>query len=97
MVEAGLLPLPRLIQMLPKVRAVVFMGRKARPQVASLKLGLERFTTPHPSPLFVNNKPGNRSIWKMLREAAGFLENPASSGKQPLDTSCVSKGVGSKL
>jgi len=92
--EDGLVPLPRLIQLLPKLRAVVFMGRKAetaRAQVALLRPDLALFTTPHPSPLFVNRFPGNREVLlKAFQEVARFLEGPASAdqgARQALTTS----------
>ncbi|MDR5750210.1 MULTISPECIES: uracil-DNA glycosylase [unclassified Caballeronia] len=88
--EAGLAPLPRLIQMLPKLRAVVFMGRKAekaRPQVARLRPDLALFSCPHPSPLFVNNRPGNREIiLNVFREAAQFLDEASRVAAKSLDT-----------
>jgi uracil-DNA glycosylase len=76
--EQGLKPLPRLIQMLPKLRAVVFMGKnaqQARPQVAALRPDLRLFACAHPSPKVINTRSGNRGgILTVLREAAAFLE-----------------------
>lgn len=76
--EQGLKPLPRLIQMLPKLRAVVFMGKnaqQAQPQVAALRPDLRLFACAHPSPKVINTRPGNReAILAVLREAAAFLE-----------------------
>ena len=70
--EAGLLPLPRLLELLPNLRVVVFVGKKAekaRKQVSNLKPTLTLFTCPHPSPMFVNRLPGNREkILAVLRE-----------------------------
>ena len=75
--EAGLAPLPRLIQMLPNLRAVVFMGKNAetaRPQVARVRSELALFTCPHPSPLFVNRRQGNREIiLNVFRQVTQFL------------------------
>ena len=90
--EAGLKPLPRLLALLPKVKTVVLVGRKAeraRPQINGNKYRV--FASPHPSPLFVNNAPGNRekilSIFHQVRESivqpgaeAGGPENRGSSG-----------------
>ncbi|WP_063812489.1 uracil-DNA glycosylase [Burkholderia cepacia] len=76
--EQGLRPLPRLIQMLPKLRAVVFMGKsaqQAQPQVAALRPDLRLFACAHPSPKVINTRPGNRgAILTVLREVAAFLE-----------------------
>lgn len=73
--EAGLKPLPRLLELLPKVKVVVLMGRKAeraRPQINGIKYRV--FTSPHPSPLFVNNAPGNREkILSVFRQVAESL------------------------
>jgi len=78
--EDGLKPLPLLIEMLPKLRAVVFMGKdaqQAHPQVASLRPDLALFACPNPSPLFVNNQPGNRDvILGVLQKVARFLDEP---------------------
>lgn len=58
---AGLKPLPRLLELLPKVTTVVLLGRKAENARAQFNSEQYRvFTSPHPSPLFVNNAPDNR-------------------------------------
>ncbi|MFM0516002.1 MULTISPECIES: uracil-DNA glycosylase [Caballeronia] len=82
--EQGLKPLPRLIQMLPKLRAVVFMGKnaqQAQPQVAALRPDLRLVACAHPSPKVLNTRPGNReAILAVLREAAAFLNQfPSAS------------------
>ncbi|MBC8752413.1 MULTISPECIES: uracil-DNA glycosylase [Paraburkholderia] len=81
--EQGLKPLPRLIQMLPKLRAVVFMGKnaqQAQPQVAALRPDLRLFACAHPSPKVINTRPGNReAILTVLRGAATFLEQAPST------------------
>jgi len=59
--KAGLQPLPRLLTLLPKLSAIVLVGRKAERAASQLRdepLGI--FTSPHPSPVFVNRAPGNR-------------------------------------
>jgi uracil-DNA glycosylase len=75
--EAGLRPLPRLLDLLPNLRAVVFLGKKAekaRPEVERLRPKLSLFVSPHPSPLFVNHTRGNRDrILAVLREVAGCV------------------------
>lgn len=72
--EAGLKPLPRLLELLPRVRTVVLVGRKAeRAQPHINEVRYRVFTSPHPSPLFVNNAPGNRerllSAFRQVRDA----------------------------
>ncbi len=61
--QAGLLPLPRLLGLLPKLRVVVLVGRKA--ERASLEITRARpeltlLACPHPSPMYVNRAAGNR-------------------------------------
>lgn len=70
---AGLKPLPRLLKLLPKVTTVVLLGRKAEKARAQFNPTKYRvFTSPHPSPLFVNNAPGNRekllSVFRQISE-----------------------------
>jgi uracil-DNA glycosylase len=72
--ERGLRPLPRLLDLLPKLEAVVFVGRKAekaRPEVERLRPNLSLFNCPHPTPMFVNHACGNRDrILAVLRDVA---------------------------
>lgn len=76
-IEAGLPALKGLLALLPKLRAVVLIGRKAERAasfISQLRPELRVFRSPHPSPLFVNNSPGNRDrILGVLREAAACL------------------------
>ncbi|WP_430226941.1 uracil-DNA glycosylase [Paraburkholderia tropica] len=86
--ELGLKPLPRLIQMLPKLRAIVFMGKnaqQAQPQVAALRPDLRLFACAHPSPKVINTRPGNReAILTVLREVAELLEHaPGATLHEP--------------
>ena len=75
--EAGLQPLPRLLALLPKLRAFVLLGRKAeRAAVAitSVRPGLKLFICAHPSPLYINNAIGNRDkILTILRLVSAHL------------------------
>ena len=75
--EAGARSLERLLNLLPRLRCAVFLGAhaaKAGPLVARLRPGLETFTVPHPSPMFVNRAPGNWGrILSVLRTVAGTL------------------------
>ena len=78
-IQSALEPLGELLALLPRLRAVVFIGKKAAagaPFVARLRPDLRQFTTPHPSPLFINNRPGNRErILIVLRDVALFLRD----------------------
>lgn len=58
----GLESLKSLLDLLPKIQRVVFVGRKAqkaRPLLDPARY--ELLSCPHPSPVFVNRKPGNRA------------------------------------
>ena len=73
----GIRRLPRLIPLLPKLRAVVFVGRKAehaRETVARLIHDIKTFYCPHPSPQCLNTVPANRQrILDVLREVATLI------------------------
>ena len=61
----GLAYLKALIGLLPRLQCIILLGRNTaamRPKIAELS-PVPIFETPHPSPLFVNNKPGN---WNLL-------------------------------
>lgn len=77
-IEAGIPALVRLLALLPRLRAVVLLGAKAaraEDVVSRLRPGLRLIRSPHPSPLYVNNAPGNRGrILTALLEVARFLE-----------------------
>jgi uracil-DNA glycosylase len=81
-IEAGIPSLVRLLDLLPRLRAIVFVGEKAARAdevIAKLRPGLRRFRSPHPSPLYVNNAPGNRDhILSALRRVARFLDGDES-------------------
>ena len=75
----GLRPLPRLLALLPKLREIVLVGRKAEKAAAQLdRNSYAVFTCPHPSPMFVNNAPGNRGkILAVLRQLVVQQRVPA--------------------
>jgi uracil-DNA glycosylase len=77
-IEAGLPSLTRLLALLSKLKAVVLVGRKAERAaslVSELRPEVRVFRSPHPSPLFINNAPGNRDrILSVLREAAACMD-----------------------
>ncbi len=76
--EAGLQPLPRLLALLPKLRTVVLLGRKAeraKAAIASVRPDLKLFIRAHPSPLYVNNAIDNREkILTKLRQVNEYLQ-----------------------
>lgn len=77
-IDAGAPSLGRLLALLPRVRAVILIGRKAERAaglIARLRPDIRIFRSPHPSPLFVNHAPGNRErILDVLREVARYLK-----------------------
>lgn len=77
--EAGLRPLPRLLALLPNLQAVVLLGRKAEAAARHLPHGAYSvFKCPHPSPLYVNNAPGNRGkILAALMQVRAAVVQPA--------------------
>lgn len=77
--EQGLKPLPRLLDLLPCIKTIVLLGRKAeraRSQIDLMKYRV--FISRHPSPLFVNNAPGNRqkilSVFRQVRESVAVSD-----------------------
>ncbi len=75
-IQAGLKPLPRLLTFLPSLKAIVLLGRKAEKAIKQIDQSKYRvFVSPHPSPLFVNNAPGNRGkLLSVLHEVRMYLE-----------------------
>lgn len=76
--EEGLQPLPRLLALLPKLQAVILLGKKAEKAaatIASVRPDLKLFLCAHPSPLYVNNAIGNREkILNTLRQVGEYLQ-----------------------
>lgn len=77
-IKAGIPILARLLEFLPKLRAIVLIGRKAEQaeeSIQRLRPSIRIFRSPHPSPLFINNAPGNRtrilSVLKSVAEDVG--------------------------
>jgi hypothetical protein len=81
--QTGIRELPRLFSLLPRLCAVVLVGRKAeqaRSAVRHLipKVGI--FECPHPSPQCVNTDPANRQrILNVLHEVASFAISCANA------------------
>ena len=65
-VEDGKAYVPRLLEMLPRLKVIALVGRKAQGIRAWLESGTNHgfkvLEVPHPSPLFVNRLPGNRDL-----------------------------------
>ena len=78
-VASGSSSLSRFLDLLPKLRVVVLMGRNAQrgeKLIRSLRPEVHILKSFHPSPLFVNNRPGNRDlILDVFREAGTLLNN----------------------
>lgn len=78
-IASGSSSLARLLDLLPHLRIVVLVGRKAERangMILQLRPKMQIFKSPHPSPLFVNNAPGNRDrLLEALRNVADFLHN----------------------
>lgn len=76
-ITSGSSSLARFLYLLPRLKVVVLVGRKAeyaekiiRPLLPEVRI----LKSPHPSPLFVNNAPGNRDrILKVFRDAAVLI------------------------
>ena len=81
--RAGIRELPRLFSLLPRLRAVVLVGRKAeqaRSEVRDLIPKVTIFDCPHPSPQFVNIDPANRRrILNVLRDIASLTVSTANA------------------
>lgn len=77
-IDAGIECLDELLQLLPKLRAIVLVGRKAQQaddHVKSIVPHLKVFTSPHPSPLFINRNQDNRSkLFECWLAVQSFLD-----------------------
>ena len=79
---SGLGPLRRLLQLLPQVRTIVLVGKKAEKASSQLSpVNYKLFSCPHPSPMFVNHAPDNRgkilTVLKRVRESVVQQGAPA--------------------
>jgi uracil-DNA glycosylase len=74
---AGLPYLQQLFQLLPPLRIVVIMGKKpalAEKHIRAWRPDVDIYLSSHPSPLYVNRRPGNREkILGVLRNVARSL------------------------
>jgi uracil-DNA glycosylase len=58
-------PLGQLLQLLPNLRLIALVGKKAaleRGSIEALSPGAAIVEMPHPSPRYVNRRPGNRAV-----------------------------------
>ncbi len=82
-ISAGIIPLGRLLDLLPRLKAVVLLGKKAEKAselISQIRPELQIFRSPHPSPLFVNNAPSNRQrILNVLVEARDYISTYRSA------------------
>lgn len=78
-IASGSSSLSRFLDLLPRLRVVVLVGRNAQrgeKLIRSLRPQIRIVNSFHPSPLFVNNAPGNRNlIVEAFREAGALLAN----------------------
>ncbi len=76
-IAAGLVELPALLALLPRLRVSVLAGRvagRAAPVLRAARPDLAIFAMPHPSPTFVNTAPGIApGIVALLRQAGSEL------------------------
>jgi uracil-DNA glycosylase len=76
-IREGMKTLGCLLKLLPELRAVVLLGRKAQRAgdcIAKKNPSLRVFTCPHPSPLYVRRKPENQAmILRRLEDVRSFL------------------------
>ncbi|MFZ2452035.1 MAG: uracil-DNA glycosylase [Methylovulum miyakonense] len=81
-IASGIESLAELLALLPRIRSIVLMGRKAqkaKEHIKQVSPSLIIHTCPHPSPLFVNRLLGNRQILlEQLQAVQSFLEEGES-------------------
>jgi uracil-DNA glycosylase len=80
-IASGIESLAELLELLPKLRAIVLVGGKAQKvesHIYKVAPHLRIFTSPHPSPMFVNRKPDNRAAllrsWQAVQSFLGHSE-----------------------
>ena len=77
-IERGLPYLHRLLALLPSLRVVVLVGKKAgraRSRIQAWASGVTILELPHPSPMFVNRRPHHRDVvLQGLQRVRGVLD-----------------------
>ena len=86
-IEDGFRFLDSLFDLLPRLRAIVLVGRKAQRasiHIEKVRPNIRLFMCPHPSPLFVNHSPFNREkILLVLQQLRDYLkDNGCEAGKR---------------
>jgi len=64
-IKKGSVHLEKLLNLLPKLQAIVLLGKKAQKaeeRILAMFPDLVVFNCPHPSPMYVNRNPNNRQI-----------------------------------
>jgi uracil-DNA glycosylase len=76
-IMSGKASLEKLLSLLPKLRAIVMMGRKAqraKQDLLQIAPRAKLFNCPHPSPMYVNRSAENRDvIVNVFKEVAEYL------------------------
>jgi uracil-DNA glycosylase len=90
-IAEGLEYLRELIDLLPRLEVIVLVGQKAQKverEIRRLRPRVRIVRSPHPSPLFVNNKPGNRQlILNVLQQVADHLGIDRAQQAAPVSAS----------
>ena len=83
----GMPALFELLALLPKLRAVVFLGRKAenaKRELIKQRPDLALFCAPHPSPMYCNRSPENRqNILNVFMDVSCFLNKQVHTYNKP--------------
>jgi uracil-DNA glycosylase len=81
-IASGLKSLEELLNLLPRLREIVLVGRKAQKAedyIRKIRPLLIIEKSPHPSPMFINQKTGNREVLlNRLRRVKAHLEEVGS-------------------
>jgi len=82
-ITSGMKSLEALLDLLPKLKSILMLGKKAQKAQFLLRGSfphLTLFFCPHPSPLFVNRLPENRGILlERLKEVRHFLYDDSNA------------------
>ena len=82
-IAAGVVYLKSVCELIPNLRTIVLVGQKAQTVAGDIAIvvpDVEILRSPHPSPLFINNKPGNRALvlkaFETVRKSLGKIAPP---------------------
>lgn len=77
-IASGVESLANLFRLMPELRLVVLVGAKAqraKKYIQSMSPDFDLFSSPHPSPMFVNRRPDNRdTILNNLRAVRMYMD-----------------------